>query len=234
MPIRGPDCLPFDTLRPGIGLALLRSRHGAVPPQARPGGPRRLRVRQKRPLERIPTESVRGLADKSSLAEKHIRPGSPSPAAPSRRRDPSSPPLQSPKQARENPHRQKEPRATRHPAQPTRPASPSRGRITGSRGRAGIRPCRWQPTSSFAAFGCTCCPRAYTASAIMDCSPTAIAPNIARARELLGVPSCSPTQRSERNNNSRPHWTAEHPRATRGAARPLWVSRAKFPFRGSQ
>ena len=29
---------------PGIGLALLRPRHGAVPPQARPGGPRPLRV----------------------------------------------------------------------------------------------------------------------------------------------------------------------------------------------
>ena len=60
------------------------------------------------------------------------------------------------------------------------------------------------------------------------------AANITRARELLGVPSCSLAQRSERNNNSRPHWTAEHPRAARGAARPLWVSRARFPLRGSR
>ena len=136
-------CLPARrgaALRPGIGLALLRPRHGAVPPQARPGGPHRLRVRQKTPVGEIPTKSVRGLADKSSLAEKHTRPGSPSPAAPSRRGDPSSPPVAIAETGERTRTGRKEPRATRHPAQPTRPASPPLGRITGLMGRAGIRP----------------------------------------------------------------------------------------------
>ena len=77
------------------------------------------------------------LGRQSSLAEKHTRPGSPSPAAPSRRGDPSSPPVAIAETGERTRTGRKEPRATRHPS-----SADETGVTPKSHGRASCSVCR--------------------------------------------------------------------------------------------
>ena len=88
------------------------------------------------------------------------------------------------------------PSRTAASSQPTTPASPSAGRIIASTGRAAGRRCGFTRTSSSAACFCTCCPRASTAFATMDSSPTPTAPRPSRPPARCSAPTRLPPIRN--------------------------------------